>query len=52
MHWLIEPLQCAFMRQALVAEEELAAGPRVWETWGDPFAAWEPFCAAEHQVAM
>jgi G3E family GTPase len=42
----------AALHQALVAEDELAAGPRVWETWEDPFAVWEPSCAAEHQVAM
>lgn len=41
----------ATLQSCVLSDEEMAAGPEVWETWEDPFGGGEPSCETEPSVA-
>ncbi|TVS19564.1 MAG: GTP-binding protein [Planctomycetaceae bacterium] len=42
----------AMLQSCVLTDDEMAAGPAIWETWEDPFGGVEPSCETESSVAF
>ncbi len=42
----------ATLQSCVLTDDEMAAGPAIWETWEDPFGGVEPSCETEPSVAF